>query len=68
MLEGRGESGKSARIILLVTGRGGGGFKRGRGNTLCVYYAGITRVIKGRIINMLEYERCYGGSALFKHL
>lgn len=49
-------------------GRGGGGFKRGRGNTLCVYYAGITRVIKGRIINMLEYERCYGGSALFKHL
>lgn len=49
-------------------GEGGGGFKRGRENTLCVYYAGITRVIKGRIINMLEYERCYGGSALFKHL
>lgn len=36
------ENGKSARIILLAT-QG----KAGRGNTLCVYYAGITRVIKG---------------------
>lgn len=36
------ENGKSARIILLAT-QG----EEGRGNTLCVYYAGITRVIKG---------------------
>lgn len=47
----------------------GGEVLSGGGEIRCVvYYAGITRVIKGRIINMLEYERCYGGSALFKHL